>query len=157
YVLQRRLDRIAIGQRGEGTTKIVGDRQHVLGEALDAELALALDILLGTTAHVLRLGEGAQELVLRLGLLDSQLLELARTFGLARNVEVVVGRLDRHLRPGVARGWIAGHTLIPIPSGFFRRPSLRDDAGPGQPPACWVATPSDRLQRRVQPRAAHDD
>ena len=47
-----------------------------------------LDVLLGAAAHVLRLGERAQELVLQLGLLGLQLLHFAATpSGLERNID----------------------------------------------------------------------
>ena len=113
HVAQRRVDRVGIvGQHREGPAQIVGNRQDVLGKTLDPELALAFDVLLGAAAHVLRLGQSAQELVLQLGLLGLQLLHFGRhAFRLGRNIEVGVGRLDRHLSRGAARGWIAGHTL----------------------------------------------
>jgi len=113
-VAQGGIDPLEIARQGrQRTAEIVGDRQHVLGEPLDAELAFLLDILLGTAAHVLRFGNRPQMLVLKIRILGLELLdaslEIAR---LGWNFEVV-GILDRHLSRGAARGWIAGHTLIP--------------------------------------------
>ena len=55
--------------------QFVGHRQGVTGKALDPELALLLDILLGPSAHVLRLGQGPELLVLEVGLLGLELLD----------------------------------------------------------------------------------
>jgi len=93
-------------QGGQGPAEVVGDRQDVLGETLDAELALALDILLGATAHVLGLGQRTQQLVLQVGLLGLELFQRAGAVGRACRLEVVVGC---RLRRGAAHGWIAGH------------------------------------------------
>ncbi len=105
-VAHRRVDRLGIPrQRRQGAPQIVGNRQDILGEPLDAELAFALHVLLGTAAHVLGFGQGAQKLVLQLGLLGLQLLQFVRqALRLGGNIEVLVGRLDRHLIRGVARG-----------------------------------------------------
>ena len=95
-------------QRRQGAAEIVGHRQHVLGEALDAELAFALDVLLGAAAHVLRLGGGAQMLVLQLGVLGLQAFDDA-----LKHFDGRFGAFDRHLSRGAARGWIAGHSVVP--------------------------------------------
>ena len=105
--LQRWIERVEVGrQRRQCAAKIVGHRQRVLGEAFDAELAFALDVLLGASAHVLRLGGGTQVLVLQFGVLGLEAFDDA-----LQHFEGRFGAFDRRLSRGVARGWIAGHWL----------------------------------------------
>ena len=115
-VAHRRIERAAIGRKGrERTAEIVGDRQHVLGETLDAELLRALGLLLAAAANVLALGDGAQIAVVQLGLLGLELGNQLPQLGY-RGRPVLrsrLGTLDRHLSPGIAPGWIAGHISNP--------------------------------------------
>src|SRR5262245_35549683 len=106
HVAQRLIHAVGIvRQRRQGAPQIVGDRQHVLGKALDAELALTLRVLLAATTDVLRLGQRAQQLVLQLRLLGLQLPHVRRrVLRLGAGIVVRVGRLDRHVSRGVARG-----------------------------------------------------
>ena len=98
-------------QGRQGATEIVGNREDISGESLDPEFAFLVDILLGATSDVLRLGNGTQMLVLQLRILGFELLDLTlETAGLLAHFEVF-GVLDRHLIRGVARGCIAGHTV----------------------------------------------
>ncbi|MNH19878.1 hypothetical protein D3C79_796260 [compost metagenome] len=57
----------------QGQLQAVDHRQQVARELLQGELVGLLDILLGTTAHVLHVGNGAQRLVLGCGQLFLEL------------------------------------------------------------------------------------
>jgi len=96
-VLDRRVD--VLRQCRQGAAEIVGDRQHVAGEALDAELAFLLDVLLRTPTHVLRLGDRAQMFILQLGIFRLQPFHdpLERLHG-------GLGAVERHVSRGAARG-----------------------------------------------------